>query len=187
MMVGLRVKRGLMRSEINLELRKKKGGTTMSTLLDMVTELTDSEETETTNPMRGLLRSPDVRRRYLLGGIATITLVGRNARYTYRITKKFFDGKPKPFFFVSVLVGSDNWTNYKYAGTLSETTLELRSSAKSKIADTAPSVAAFRWAMAHLDSDRFEFWHEGHCCRCGKKLTVPESIERGMGPDCATK
>lgn len=163
----------------------------MSTLLEMVTEFTGraahNEEPETLNPMRGMLRTADLRRHYLLGGKATITLVGHNARYTYRITKKFFDGKPKPFFFVSVLVGPDNWMNYKYAGTLSETTLELRSSAKSKIADTAPSVVAFRWAMAHLDSDRFEFWHEGHCCRCGKKLTVPESIERGMGPDCATK
>src|ERR1019366_4832357 len=29
-----------------------------------------------------------------------------------------------------------------------------------------------------------EVWHEGKCGRCGRKLTVPESIERGIGPEC---
>jgi hypothetical protein len=24
----------------------------------------------------------------------------------------------------------------------------------------------------------------GHCCRCGKALTDPVSLERGIGPDC---
>lgn len=27
----------------------------------------------------------------------------------------------------------------------------------------------------------------GRCCRCGRKLTVPASLHRGMGPDCASK
>ena len=27
-------------------------------------------------------------------------------------------------------------------------------------------------------------WHEGRCGRCGRKLTVPESIEAGYGPEC---
>lgn len=30
-----------------------------------------------------------------------------------------------------------------------------------------------------------EVWHEGGCCHCNRKLTVPASIELGMGPDCA--
>jgi hypothetical protein len=29
-------------------------------------------------------------------------------------------------------------------------------------------------------------WHEGRCGRCGRKLTVPESIESGFGPECAS-
>jgi hypothetical protein len=32
-----------------------------------------------------------------------------------------------------------------------------------------------------------EIWHEGRCCRCGRRLTVPESIYAGIGPDCAGK
>jgi hypothetical protein len=29
--------------------------------------------------------------------------------------------------------------------------------------------------------------HENHCGRCGRTLTVPESVERGIGPDCLAK
>jgi hypothetical protein len=29
-----------------------------------------------------------------------------------------------------------------------------------------------------------EFWHEGKCGRCNRKLTVPSSIESGFGPEC---
>ncbi len=32
-----------------------------------------------------------------------------------------------------------------------------------------------------------ETWHEGGCCHCSHKLTVPASIEMGMGPDCAAQ
>lgn len=32
---------------------------------------------------------------------------------------------------------------------------------------------------------KHEIWHEGVCARCGRKLTDPSSIERGMGLLCA--
>jgi hypothetical protein len=32
-----------------------------------------------------------------------------------------------------------------------------------------------------------EVMHEGRCACCGRPLTVPESIERGIGPDCWEK
>jgi hypothetical protein len=49
--------------------------------------------------------------------------------------------------------------------------------------------AAFAWIWNQI---RFgtdlppvvEVWHEGACCRCGHKLSVPASIEIGHGPDC---
>jgi hypothetical protein len=39
---------------------------------------------------------------------------------------------------------------------------------------------------AHIDDlpESLEIWHEGSCLRCGRKLTVPESIESGYGPEC---
>jgi hypothetical protein len=35
--------------------------------------------------------------------------------------------------------------------------------------------------------DFVEVWHEGFCGKCGKRLTVPNSIEIGIGPDCIKK
>ena len=53
------------------------------------------------------------------------------------------------------------------------------------------SVQAFIWFLNRIEADKptdgFEFWHEGKCGRCGRKLTVPESIEAGIGPECAGK
>jgi hypothetical protein len=48
----------------------------------------------------------------------------------------------------------------------------------------------FPWTFARLQAGKalpasIEIWHEGGCQCCGKRLTVPASIELGMGPDCA--
>lgn len=48
----------------------------------------------------------------------------------------------------------------------------------------------FAWFWRFLSSGRdfpetFQFWHEGRCARCGRRLTVPESIATGWGPECA--
>jgi hypothetical protein len=32
--------------------------------------------------------------------------------------------------------------------------------------------------------DFIEVWHEGKCGKCGRTLTVPSSIESGIGPEC---
>jgi hypothetical protein len=33
--------------------------------------------------------------------------------------------------------------------------------------------------------ENIEFYHLGRCGRCGRKLTDPESINRGLGPKCS--
>lgn len=48
------------------------------------------------------------------------------------------------------------------------------------------------WVMARLQSgnglpETVEVWHEGRCARCARRLTVPESIILGLGPECATR
>jgi hypothetical protein len=49
----------------------------------------------------------------------------------------------------------------------------------------------FAWFWANLARgtfpDTFEFWHEGRCAACARRLTVPQSIERGLGPECALR
>jgi Family of unknown function (DUF6011) len=60
---------------------------------------------------------------------------------------------------------------------------------KSRVGREAPSAKAFDWAWRALTKGtmpaNLEVWHEGRCGRCGRKLTVPESIARGIGPECA--
>lgn len=35
--------------------------------------------------------------------------------------------------------------------------------------------------------NQLEYYHMGHCGRCNRELTVPESIINGIGPECAKK
>jgi DNA-directed RNA polymerase subunit RPC12/RpoP len=35
--------------------------------------------------------------------------------------------------------------------------------------------------------EQIKVYHEAKCARCGHRLTVPESIETGFGPNCLEK
>jgi len=122
---------------------------------------------------------------FMQAGNATVTLrsVKTGTRFTYRV-RESDDGK---VFFVGLLTGSDNNASYSYMGILRDG--EFRTTAKSKITADAPSAKAFRWAYAKLGAGMLpadlEVWHEGRCGKCGRRLTVPESIAAGIGPECA--
>lgn len=64
---------------------------------------------------------------------------------------------------------------------------------KVRVSPDAPSVAGFRAVFTRLqDKDatlasKADIRHEGRCGRCGRALTRPESIDTGLGPDCAEK
>lgn len=123
--------------------------------------------------------------RYATAGKARITLVSpkTGARFTYRISVK---GEVK---FVSVLTGSDNDSDFTYLGTIFADGA-YRHGRKSSIGPEAPSTKAFAWAWGALAAGVMptcEIWHEGRCGRCGRSLTVPESIASGLGPECASK
>jgi hypothetical protein len=65
---------------------------------------------------------------------------------------------------------------------------QFRLTRSSRATLDAPSVKAFRF---FFESNRLHpelvVRHEGKCGRCGRTLTVPESIDRGIGPECAGK
>lgn len=129
--------------------------------------------------------------RFALAGNATFTLrsVKTGTRFTYKVSK-CDDPEATDLYFVSVLRGQDNESDFTYLGTIR---LGVYSHGKkSKIGEDAPSARGFAYAWPHLVKDRvdakgsFEVFHEGRCGRCGRKLTVPESIESGFGPECST-
>lgn len=119
---------------------------------------------------------------FIYAGKAMLTVVGAKDRFTYKI-KIADDGN---LHFVSVLNGPDNWSNYQYIGFIRDGQLI----AGKKGHPDAASYKAFAWTLAHLVknpeqiAEPLEVWHEGKCGRCGRKLTVPESIDQGYGPEC---
>lgn len=133
-------------------------------------------------------------RRFVLAGAATFTLVSRatGARFTYRVRSC---ENNDALWFVSVLTGQDNENSYSYLGIIRDSTLGYRfqRTAKSRLSADSPSCKAADWffravfAVVPILPASVEFWHEGRCCRCGRKLTVPESIAAGVGPECASK
>jgi hypothetical protein len=129
--------------------------------------------------------------KFLLAGNAHATFVSKvtGTRFTYRIEKA--DPRPgdtrTPPHFVSVLTAPDH---YDYLGCIFEERMYSHGS-KSKIAGNAPAAVAFAWVWARLVDGRVpetaDVFHEGRCGRCGRRLTVPESILNGLGPECSKR
>jgi len=141
------------------------------------------------NEMRGRLLTPAFAKAYALAGNATFTVLNPETgnRFTYKIKRKEVE-ENKELFFVGLLSGPDNDSDYSFLGTIFDAEKFVHGR-KSRITEEAPSARAFRWIWKRFTADEdfapAEFWHEGRCGRCGRKLTVPESIERGLGPVCA--
>jgi hypothetical protein len=127
---------------------------------------------------------------FILAGVAYFTICNTktNNRFTYRVVKKESHKEGEFVWFVSVLTGSNNESDYTYLGTIFNDGRYFHG-LKSRISVEAMSAQAFRWLYnrleTHTDLGSVEFWHEGRCGRCGRKLTTPESIEIGYGPTCA--
>ncbi len=125
-------------------------------------------------------------KRYILGGRGMATLIGQEHRYTFKF------GTPRDkkgeVIFVNVLNGSNNLSDYVYIGYIRDGQFI----AGKKGRPDAPSYKAFAWYWTKLLNDaeaakKATFVHEGVCACCGRALTVPESIERGIGPECAKR
>ena len=133
--------------------------------------------------MRGQLHSASDVLDSVLGGKSTLTIVSRKTgvRYTYKFNRPPGDD-PSRCVWVKVLVGSDNETSYKYLGVLWPKDMVFRPKGSGG-EPIAWMVNTLRERPAAL-LDAAEVWHEGTCARCGRKLTVPESIASGFGPEC---
>ncbi len=119
---------------------------------------------------------------FLFAGKAEFTLrsVATGAHFTYKVTASD-DGR---MYFMAVLQDGRK----QYAGCVPATArTQFRSTRGSKIASSHPAVKGFEWFLTHLESPQVELHHCGKCGRCGRKLTNPESIALGIGPECASK
>jgi len=123
---------------------------------------------------------------FMLAGNALFTLENAETgnRFTFKVRKP---DETKPHF-VSVLTGGDNERDYSFLGTIFDGG-KYRHGRRSKISAAAPSAKAFDWLLRQLSLRRdlppqVRVCHCGKCGRCGKRLTVPESVDTGFGPEC---
>lgn len=129
---------------------------------------------------------------FTLAGKAKITLTSKKSGkwFTYKVEQVHDKetGEAQDRYFVSVLTGPDNWANYTYLGML-KGDRTFSATKGSKIGTDSPSYQAFDfYAKTVLQGNHFpttlEVRHEGRCGKCGRLLTVPESLDRGIGPEC---
>lgn len=130
--------------------------------------------------------------KFMFAGNAYFTLQSPSSvRYTYRVSRSKKAAKEgKDLYFVSLLTGPQNTSDYTYIGLATKEQGFRLTQASKMNADSVP-VRAIVWTTSMLlqgkELGEVKFWHEGKCGRCGRKLTVPESIANGIGPECAGK
>ncbi len=139
-----------------------------------------------------ILQTRDKQREYMLAGRALFTIKNKDSgnRFTFKVSKKETENA-QTLYFIKVLSGPSNDSDYTYLGTvfLNDDKGEFKSTRGSQVSADAPSFKAFKWLFNMLQAGKelppqVEFYHEGRCGRCGRRLTVPESIESGFGPEC---
>ncbi len=116
---------------------------------------------------------------FLFAGKAAFTLQSKvtGTHFSYRIS----ESKDGSVFFASVVLSGSKL----YVGIIpSDKREQFRSTRASKLPSSHPAVAALEWFLKHLDSAQVELHHEGKCGRCSRKLTHPDSIATGIGPEC---
>ena len=133
---------------------------------------------------------------FFMGGNATFTVDnGRGTHYTFKIQQP---KKDNPRFtgraphFAKLLTGPDNENSYSYLGMVCPMTGSVKLTKASKMNEDSVPVQVLRWALKHALTDKmlpvgYKIHHVGKCGCCGRALTVPESIERGIGPECWSK
>jgi len=132
-------------------------------------------------------------REFTRAGRATFTLVSKASgrRVTYKVTRpKGAKWDDSSGLVVKALVGPDNGADYVEIGLVDTNGKFTVTNFRKKAAEHKVRALAWFWRQSEAQSDKLdqaEIWHEGRCGRCGKKLTVPESISTGLGPICGAK
>lgn len=143
-----------------------------------------------------------ITKEFITAGNATFTVevgdflkddVESKPHYTFKVLHKpANDTFRYDAWLVSLLSGPENTSDYTCFGLLTPETGKVRLTQKSPFNDNTLLVRILRRVLARIWAGEFhaitdngwDVHHEGRCGRCGRKLTVPESIQSGFGPEC---
>jgi tRNA A37 methylthiotransferase MiaB len=118
-----------------------------------------------------------------------VTLRFRKPRMSSADIRKGRDEATLPVF-IDVMDGCDNNINFSFVGTLRGASLAISRKAKARADKASRAKTVLDWTLAAVEADDLRtvrVLHEGVCGRCGRKLTVPESIDTGLGPVCGER
>jgi len=125
----------------------------------------------------------------IFNGVYTITSP-KGGHRTFSI-KTVKNGKLKGSRIVSMLTGSDNTRDYTSFGFVKENVILVWS--KFGTDSDWSKFGKILWSMS-TENEASEYYRLGYrilcekkCIRCNRKLTHPESILSGIGPECGTR
>jgi len=140
----------------------------------------------------GFLRN-DLALQYMLAGNCTVTLVSKKTKAMItcklkKIKSKRADGNE----FIYLLNVPDGSKSI-YAGVVyfnaSGDKFEFSTGVKGQVQESDIRVKSVLYVINKLLAEKYdlevEVYHSGKCGRCNKKLTVPDSIVTGLGPECS--
>ena len=153
-------------------------------------EASGNETPKTTKPGETNMLTKD----FVLAGNAIFTVANaKGERYTFKVVHKESTGRFPEAWMAFLLTGPDNTKNYTYMGMVNPNTgAVFHTKASAKFANSLPlkvanwSLNSIVWGGKTLPAG-YTAEHAGRCGRCGRMLTVPESIQSGIGPECAKK
>lgn len=141
---------------------------------------------------------PHISREFVLAGAATFTVeCPDGTHHTYHVARSPATDRWAESYFAKVLTGPDNsdYGDFTYLGKLDDFTGQVRTTkASMHLADSYATkllnrILARVWGDDHEAYERhgYRTMHCGRCGKCGRKLTTPDSVARGIGPECARK
>lgn len=137
---------------------------------------------------------PSLSTKFLLAGRAVFTVTNpKGDHYTFRVKKADSEwpagsGQMRSTYFVSIKASGHTYP-YAYIGMLNTKNGGIKCTAKSAYLPNTTEYKVAAWACGAVIEQKFipagyKIEHAGRCGKCGKELTDPVSIERGIGPDC---
>lgn len=132
-----------------------------------------------------------ITREFLTAGRAIFTVSNpKGERYTFRARRET-KAVRGDLFDVGLLTGPDNESSYQRVCRLYGDNLKIGWRGGPFPPESKP-FKVFKWVVGLLQANKlppagYAIQHAGRCGRCGRLLTVPESIESGLGPECSKK
>lgn len=138
---------------------------------------------------RAELIGSDRIKKYIFGGHGVVTLVSdvSGDHHTYSFSAPENRKQGDDIMFISTLIDGSNWL---YVGMYRNGKFKLTAKSKFGVDTSIVKGIAYIFKMVlnpDFKDDRMHLLHEGICCRCGRPLTNPYSINIGIGPTCMSK